>query len=254
MQTLLSYKDFTPGQEKAIALSIGTFDGVHLGHQAILKGLRNHSHSVVLTFSNHPSDILRPFPPACFLHTTSHKLSLLKHFGIQTTILIPFTEELSLLPAEAFIASLRESIPFTYLILGHDAVIGHQRQGNREVLAKVAEKERFSLEYIPSVSVGGSPVSSSRIRSLLQQGNFGATKELLGRPYSIQTEATRYREEEGGVLWKATLSRLCLPPRGTYRAEIDGRPAKVTFKDRGELEVVSDYDSGSTHLEIFLDQ
>lgn len=173
---------------KVKSFSLGNFDGVHLGHLAVIERVCALSkESALLTFSNHPAVVLKGSPPP-LLTSTPHKLKLISEAGIRQTILLPFTKELSQKTAGEFLKEIHASYPFTHLVLGHDAHFGHNRDGVEENLRSIGQKLGFSLEYLPPVIINGSPISSSRIRNLLKEGQIEEAKALLGRPFSIYGE------------------------------------------------------------------
>jgi len=223
MKTIFQLEDFGSTNEP-ISLTIGNFDGVHLGHQAILSKLTGQK--VVFTFSNHPIEILKS-QPFYRLTTTSHRLKLLKENAIDTTIMVPFTEAFSKQSAEEFLLYLRESLPFSHLVLGHDAVIGHARQGDAAHLHTLAAQHGFALDYLKPIMQNGVTVSSSEIRKQIQDGCFEKASMLLGRPYSIMT-TVEPGTQQGRLLGFQTANlkvhTLCLPPLGVYvvRTTIQG--------------------------------
>ncbi len=225
MKTVYQLEDFEPSQTP-LSLTIGNFDGVHLGHQAVLARLQNQK--VVFTFSNHPLEVLKQ-QPFYSLITPLHRLYLFEKLGIDTTILLPFTEAFSKQSPEDFLLKLRASVPFTHLVLGYDAVLGHDRKGDPFLVRALAQKHGFSLDYIDPISTDGNIVSSSAIRTHIQEGNFAQASTLLGRPYSIMTQVEP-GEQKGRVLGFQTANlkvhSLCLPPLGVYvvRVALEGKP------------------------------
>lgn len=225
MRILTSLEAATPLSEQII-LTIGNFDGVHLGHQTLLKAMHCfEGERVLLTFSNHPSSVLaqKTIP---LLMTPEHKLQIFRNFGIDTTLHLPFTESLSKLSAEEFLIFLRTKLPFTHLVLGHDATIGHNREGDAHLLTSLSEKYQFNLYIIPPTTYEKTPVSSRRIRSLIQQGDFKTVGALLGRPYSILVKGHHHPE-------------LCLPPSGMYKVHIKvdeiSKPGIATISTNGNI-------------------
>ncbi len=224
MKIIYRLEDFEPMGEP-ISLTIGNFDGVHLGHQAILSRLSGQK--VVFTFSNHPIEVLQSCP-FFRLTTTSHRLRLLEKNGVDTTLIVPFTEAFSKQPADEFITQLHIALPFSHLVLGHDAVIGHKRQGDTILLQELATKLGFSLTYLEPITFNGAPVSSSQLRALIQKGSFEEASKLLGRPYSIQS-VVEPGDQQGRHLGFKTANlkvhSLCLPPLGVYvvQTEIENK-------------------------------
>ena len=207
-----------------VILTIGSFDGVHLGHQAVLKHLaqtakEKKTTSAVLTFSNHPSTVLRPHHPTPLLCTKEHKVLLLDQASIDLSIILPFTKELSEQSAEQFLQRVREFLPFQTLILGSDAHIGKNREGDRSTVTALSTTLGFSLEYYPDHKKDGERISSRRIREYIQQGELKQAKALLGRAYSI-FGAVLKGNGRGAPLGFPTaninINNLCLPPLGVY--------------------------------------
>lgn len=218
MKVFHSFKDLPPSPSTAV--TIGNFDGVHLGHQALLKRLNEvASHKVVLTFSNHPNEILH-HAPISYLTTLPHRLALLEALGVSDVILIPFTEHFSKQTAKEFLTHLKEELPFSHLILGHDAVIGSDRQKDLSLLSRQLS---FTLEYLKPVQVEDIIVSSSEIRKHIQQGKLSETCLFLGRPYSIYA-TVQQGEGKGAALGFHTanlpVNELALPPLGVYAVHV----------------------------------
>lgn len=224
MKIIHRLEDFEP-KSGPISLTIGNFDGVHLGHQAILSELVGQK--VVFTFSNHPVEVLNR-KPFLRLTTASHRLHLFNQYGIETTVMMPFTEAFSKQTAEAFLTHLHTAIPFSHLVLGHDAVIGYARQGNPKMLQELAAKLGFRLTYLKPITLEGTTVSSSLVRRLIQEGLFDQANQFLGRSYSIRT-FVEPGSQQGRLLGFQTANlnvhSLCLPPLGVYvvRTEIQGK-------------------------------
>lgn len=201
---------------KANSLTIGNFDGVHHGHQAILKKMPGRK--TVYTFTNHPAEILRN-SPFYRLTTPLHRSALLKEHGVDQVIEVPFTKAFSSQSPEEFLTTLRNQIPFTHLILGHDAAFGANRSGDPARLQHLAQQMGFFVEFLKPVSIDGHLVSSSAIRSHIQAGNLTAASAQLGRPYSIRARVEK-GAQQGRILGFQTANLsvhgLCLPPLGVY--------------------------------------
>lgn len=197
-----------------LVLTIGTFDGVHRGHGVLLKTMkelsRKEGQTVVITFKNHPSEVLRPNNPVPLLCTIPHKLLLLDSYHIDTTILLPFNKFLAQQNAALFVEKIRQTIPFSHLVLGHDATLGRDKQGDRARMLELADEWGFTTIYIEEYRFEAKPVSSSRIREALQQGDLLQVEALLNRPYTIYAPLLK----QNG--YKLDVSQLCLPPSGVY--------------------------------------
>jgi riboflavin kinase/FMN adenylyltransferase len=170
----------------------GTFDGVHLGHQKIFSRLkeiaaRNGGETVVITFWPHPRLVLHPEDESLkLLNTFEEKAELLKKYGIQHLIRIPFTKEFSQLTSEQFIQQiLVETIGTKKLVIGYDHHFGKNREGSFEQLKLNAPKYGFEVEEIPRQDVDHVGVSSTKIRKALEEGDIEVANHFLGNRYSI---------------------------------------------------------------------
>jgi len=170
----------------------GTFDGVHLGHQKILKRLKeiaenNNGETVVITFWPHPRLVLHPEDESLkLLNTFEEKAALLKDFGIQHLIRIPFTKEFSQLTSEQFIRQiLVDTIGTKKLVIGYDHHFGKNREGSFEQLKLNAPTYGFEVEEIPRQDVDHIGVSSTKIRQALEKGDCELATHLIGRPYGL---------------------------------------------------------------------
>lgn len=172
-------------------LTIGTFDGVHLGHQRLLNKVsisarRNSMKSVVITYDKHPSLLLRPQSEPKLLTPTLCKVSLIEACGIDEVVLLPFTTEFSQLDAKVF---LREYILQRHdpalIVMGYDSHFGHGRKGNYSFLKKQRKFADFDTMYVSALLHNGKPLSSTMIRTYLTMGDVDQANSLLGRPYRI---------------------------------------------------------------------
>jgi riboflavin kinase/FMN adenylyltransferase len=167
-----------PSDLPPTALTIGTFDGVHLGHRALLKHLLSlSSHTTVLTFSNHPLDVLNPSKAPQLLTPLPLKLELLEKCGIHAVIAIPFTQAFASLTYDALLAHFS----LTHLLLGAGSVFGRNREGTPANLLRLAQARGFILEYIQKTTWESQPISSQRIRSALAIGDRETAERLLGQ-------------------------------------------------------------------------
>ncbi len=164
--------DNIPSLPQPISFTLGTFDTVHIGHQHLFSELKKRGTAVVLTFSNHPSEILSKNPTTPLL-TLSQKLNLFEHYGIDLAIVLPFTQELASIPYDAFL----QKISFSTLILGEGATFGYRGEGNETNVRKLD----LDVIYLPKLLIDDEPVSSSRIRTLIQNGELDQAQKLLGR-------------------------------------------------------------------------
>ena len=171
---------------KKIALTIGSFDGVHLGHLALFKRLREKvgekGITAVFTFKNHPSTLLSGRPPVKLLTTPEEKLHLLKQAGIDLVILVEFTPEFMAQPFDLFLKNLKSHLPFSFLVLGEGAAFGKNKQGDKAHVSQLAKELKCEVEYLQKTTLNGQPISSGTIRKLIAEGNLALASSLLGRP------------------------------------------------------------------------
>lgn len=227
IQIIRSIDEYTPLQPP-IVLTIGNFDGMHRGHQQVLQQVKNyadqhHAHSALITFENHPSTILRPDQPVELICSLEHRLKLFEEMGIKTVFLLTFNQDFANQTAEDFLIRLRQKLPFSHFVLGHDATLGRDRQGDPKVMQKLSERLGFTLEYLDSFLFGDLPISSSQIRRAIRTGDFKTASDLLGREYGIRGIVQKGMQV-GGKLGFPTANLdvrgMCLPPRGVYAVKI----------------------------------
>ena len=199
-------------------LTIGNFDGVHLGHQMLLRqvveraralGLR----SFAVTFDPHPEQVLFPERKTPTLTSTAERVDLIRAHGLDDVWVCAFTLELSRLEPEAFMRLVAERQPISELWVGHDFALGHGRKGTVAVLAEIGGACGWGLHVVPPYRFDGQVVSSTGIRMLLADGAIQAAAELLGRPYSVS----------GELIAEDTLRvepLRALPRPGTYRSQL----------------------------------
>jgi riboflavin kinase / FMN adenylyltransferase len=180
MKIVYSLKD-TPAVKLPCTLTIGFFDGPHLGHKYLLQKAKEHGKNgttAILTFQNHPSNILQQ-KKTPLLSTLQERLNSFEKMGIDLVIVEEFTEAFANLNAEDFLKVLRHHLPFSCLILGEGATFGRDQTGNPTTLPQIAKKLNFSFAYIPKLLHFGEEISSSKIRIFLQNNMGKEAKELL---------------------------------------------------------------------------
>ena len=219
-----------PGPHHAV-LTIGNFDGVHLGHQALIRQVVREARemdakSALLTFQPHPQSVLRPDPPP-MITTLPLRLRLFEQLGLDSAYVIPFTRELASKPPETFVREyLLAYFQVKKLVIGFDFQFGRDRMGSAEVLERLSRENGFALEVFPEVSLGADKVSSSRIRAVLAEAEFVLAGQLLGRPFSV-LETVVEGERRGRRLGFPTLNQVPgerLPlPFGVYASRTVAR-------------------------------
>jgi len=211
----------------------GTFDGVHLGHQTILRRLKeiaekNNGETVVITFWPHPRLILKPEEQSLkLLNTFEEKAELLKEQGIHHLLRIPFTKEFSQITSQEFISKiLVEKIGTRKLVIGYDHRFGRNREGSFEQLKINGPAYGFEVEEIPRQDVDDVGVSSSKIRKALEEGDVETATHFLGRPYSISGSVIK-GDKLGRVLGFPTANidvdahHKLIPAEGIYAVTVN---------------------------------
>lgn len=171
-------------------LAIGSFDGVHRGHQAILKDLATRAHAqdalaAALTFHPHPAVVLRGRSGPYYLTTLEERAELMQSLGVDEVIIHPFNREVAALTADVFMGKLCERTGLQRLVVGPDFALGRNREGNIEHLTRLGEALGYSVDVLTPVTLDGEEISSSRIRRALVDGDVLLAAALLGRPHSV---------------------------------------------------------------------
>jgi riboflavin kinase/FMN adenylyltransferase len=174
-------------------LTIGSFDGIHIGHQQLIRELNDDAHqsgakSAVLTFHPHPAVILRGRTGAFYLTTPSEKTELLDELGTDIVITHPFTYELSQSSAREYVFYLMDHLGFKELWVGYDFALGKGREGNVPYLKTLGEEFAYRVQVVEPIMFDGRIVSSSQIRNLLTEGDITEANKLLGRFYRVTGE------------------------------------------------------------------
>jgi riboflavin kinase/FMN adenylyltransferase len=171
-------------------LTIGVFDGVHRGHQAILESLlslakKKEGASVVLTFDPHPQRIITPATAPALLQTPRQKEEILRRMGVAVLARLPFTREMSLLSPERFATEILLGIHVREIVLGANFRFGHKRAGDSATLRALCESRRVVVHSVDPVQFRGVRVSSTLIRALLDHGRVEVARRMLNRPYQV---------------------------------------------------------------------
>jgi len=174
-------------------ITVGTFDGVHRGHQGVISLMRKTADAqglrvVVVTFDPHPQIVLaKPGrEPLALLTTIEERCERLAHVGVDEVVVIPFTHEFAQTSAESFIRQLVSTIDVQHFFIGHDHAFGKDRGGNEELLRHLGVELGFDVERIPPLETDGLVVSSTLVRAALKSGDVEAASAMLGRPYALR--------------------------------------------------------------------
>jgi len=219
-------------------LTIGNFDGLHIGHRAIVdtvveRARSNAGESVVFTFEPHPRKILQPHAAPRMLTTLEQKLELLEEAGIDAVIVEEFTAEYARTPAETFIRdTIHRRIHPLEVYVGYDFHFGRDREGSMRLLTETGPRLGFAVTVIPEVVIEEGDVNSTRIRKLLSERDPGKAAVMLGRPYAVRghiVEGDRRGRTLGFPTANLDPENEILPGSGVYAGRMrflgDGDPA-----------------------------
>ncbi|MGD8736609.1 MAG: bifunctional riboflavin kinase/FAD synthetase [Anaerolineae bacterium] len=198
-------------------LTIGAFDGVHRGHQALIgqvvaRARATNRRSVVLTFHPHPAMVLAPERAPRYLTTPGEKMALLEGLGVDLVVLHPFSQEVAATPAGEFMTTLAEHLQFRELWVGSDFALGRGREGTVPRLRDLGDRLGYRLFVLDPLQGRGGAVSSSRIRALLAEGRVEEASHLLGRYPSLSGEVV-YGAQRGHTLGFPTANLEVRPER-----------------------------------------
>lgn len=225
------------GIDRGTVVTIGSFDGVHLGHKKVLKTLTETAHqkqsrSVVVTFWPHPKKVLFPEEvPYKVLFSLDERVELFAEYNIDYLVVIPFDKSFSLLSPQGFIQDIIvDKVKAHTLILGYDHRFGNQREGSFEYLNKNAVKFGLSLIEIPRQDIDDIAISSTRIREAILKSDFDTAKELLGHHYYFKGEVIKGMQLGNTIGFPTANIKInepdkLIPQNGVYAAmaEIDNK-------------------------------
>ena len=235
MQFIRGLRNITSLHHGCVA-TIGNFDGVHLGHQAVLgqlaeKGAKLGLPSLVITFEPQPQEyfVHGEIPPR--LTRLREKLNALMRFSVDRVLCLSFNPKLAALSAEAFVEQIIiKGLGVKYLVVGDDFHFGSNRSGNFEMLVAAGKQHGFEVVNMHTFGIGGERVSSTRIRQALQVGHLELAEQLLGRPYRMSgrvAHGNKLGRTIGFPTANLFLHRKKTPVDGVYAVEmfgIDGEP------------------------------
>ncbi len=233
MEILKNPDDFS-AQGRKVSLAIGMFDGVHLGHQQVIRQAvgdaeQHEGLAVAVTFDQHPNSIVAPERVPPMIYSQSQKLRALASLGTRAALIIPFTREFSGQSADTFIRSLTQKLGSVYSIcVGSSFTFGHKRSGNVSILKQLGEAEGFIVHGIAAVSLDHEIVSSTRIREAVCRGDFDKASQMLGREYALGGPVVHgdgLGRQLGYPTANIDVRGMAVPPNGVYvvHARVDGR-------------------------------
>ncbi len=208
--------------------AIGVFDGVHLGHQAVISTSARHAQEaggtpVVVTFDPHPAKLLRPGEAPRLLTATQHKIALIRDLGVEHLLVISFDRAFASTPPEEFVRQLVKSAqPLREICVGHEWSFGKGRAGNLSLLQKLGAQWDFEVVGIKPVAVNGAVVSSTAIRLAVETGDLRRAAEMLGRDYTILGTVERGAQlgrQLGFPTANLSAHSEQFPPNGVYAAD-----------------------------------
>jgi riboflavin kinase/FMN adenylyltransferase len=210
---------------RRVCLAIGFFDGVHLGHQQIIRqtiadAQQHEALSLVVTFDCHPNTVVAPQRVPPLIYSLPQKLRVIESLGCDSLLLIHFDQAFSQQTGEAFIRGLARDLgQVQSLCVGSAFTFGYKRGGNVALLKTLGEELRFVVHGMSAVSLDGRIVSSTRIREAIREGNLDAASQMLGRAYSLAGEIIRgdqLGQKLGFPTANLDVAGLALPPNGVY--------------------------------------
>ena len=248
-----------PAHRTPVVLALGTFDGVHRGHQALLVHARERAKTLlgqcaVLTFDPHPATVLTPESAPSLLTTIDERLELFAHVGVDVAVVARFDDGTRRMSAEAWVNALTACIRMTEVVCGPSYAFGHDRRGDPDLLRRLGARLGFQVWVVDPVEADGERVSSSRIRRLLHTGQVLDAARLLGRWYSLRGTVRR-GEGRGRDLGYPT-ANLQLPPSklipstGIYAAY--ARPSVGEFAAAVSIGTRPTFGPGSLQVEAYL--
>lgn len=216
-----------------VVATVGTFDGVHRGHWAVLEEIARRASarggtSLLVTFDPHPLEVVNPRAAPLLLTTPDEKRLILAQSPLDRVAFVPFSHELAEFTPERFVREvLEERFHVAELVIGYDHGFGRARAGDVAFLRRLGERDGFAVDVVPAVIVDGRPVSSSLIRRAVAGGDLDSAAHALGRPYAVTGSVVR-GAGRGWAIGVPTVNlapppRKLLPPDGVYAARVAWR-------------------------------
>jgi riboflavin kinase / FMN adenylyltransferase len=239
MRIIGTATELNPAGRK-VCLAIGFFDGVHLGHQQIIRqtitdARRHEAIALVLTFDRHPNTVVSPNHVPLLIYSLGQKLRAIESLGADALLLLHFDKTFSEQTGEMFVSRLaRELGRIQSLCVGANFVFGYKRSGDVDLLKKFGAELKFIVHDMAAVSLDGRAVSSTRIRKAIVAGDLDAASQMLGRAYSMAGTITRgdgLGRQLGFPTANLDTTGLALPPRGVYavHAEVNGKAYRAVL-------------------------
>jgi len=239
MKIIRAANELGNGNRK-VCLAIGVFDGVHLGHQQIIRqtvsDARGHDAvALVVTFDRHPNAVVAPDRVPLQIFSRSQKVRAVEALGVDALLEIQFDKTFSEKPGDVFFRHLANDLGRIHSVcVGADFVFGHRRSGDVGLLKKLGAGLGFQVHGLAAVSLDGHVVSSTRIREMIRAGNLDAASQMLGRLYAIcgrVVEGDQLGQKLGFPTANLAVANLVLPPNGVYSAgtKLNGQSYRVAL-------------------------
>lgn len=256
------FHDLPPGAASfsRTVITIGNFDGVHLGHRAILtrvitRARELDAQAVAVTFEPHPLKFLRPEMHLPLLTTPEQKINLLAAAGLAAVVVLPFNREFAALPAREFVQRyFLERLRVREVVVGHDYCFGRGREGNIDLLKEMGQKHGFTVQVVWAVEADGAVVSSSLIRAMLRLGKVAEAARLLGRPYGVVGRVVQGKGRGAKLLGVPTANirpeNELLPATGIYAVRV--QRGDETLLGAANIGTCPTFGNGEFSLEVHL--
>ena len=242
-------------------ITIGNFDGVHLGHQTLFQKVKDRSRavdgqSVVITFDPHPIKLMRPDKRLPMLTTTDQKIKLLASMELDGIIVHPFSAEFGSMPAREFVQYyLVHRLGAREVVIGHDYRFGRNREGNIALLQSLGEEFGFPVHVVDPIQINDTIVSSTLIRNLINDGQVLAAQDFLGRPYEVTGEVIHGHGRGARLLGFPTANitidnGLLVPAAGIYAVRVELRGQ--IYPAVANIGTCPTFDNQELSLEVYL--
>lgn len=244
------------------AVAVGVFDGVHWGHRAIFERLKAEAseagiETLALTFEKHPSELLAPNRAPLYINTLDQRLELIQEAGVDSIVVADFNPKLAALTREEFLSSvLKERLQAKRVIVGANFRFGRDREGDVRYLKEAGSAMDMKVVVVPAVIVSGGPVSSTRIRALIERGDVEAASRLLGRRFVLRGTVVQGRRI-GRKLGFPTANirtepRQLVPGRGVY--SVEAPIENTTYAGVCNIGSRPTFDGGELTIEVHLSE
>ncbi len=229
---------FLPRRPEGTVVTVGSFDGVHRGHEAVLREIAGRAqaagrHSVLVTFDPHPMAVVNPSAAPPLLTTGPERREILAQTALDYAVLLHFDHALAAMPPAEFVERiLLDGCGMRELVIGHDHGFGRGRQGDVDLLRRLGTAHGFAVDEVPALAVEGLPVSSTRVRRAVAGGDLALAARLLGRPY-FATGVVEQGDGRGRTIGFPTANlggvpaRKLLPPDGVYAVRVEWRGGRA---------------------------